>query len=62
MPFQPGDFVRAVHPDTKRMVMVLVTAVRGKILEYHVSDGVTEWWTFIVRKTLEHGRRRRRKK
>lgn len=49
MKYEPGEFVRAVHPISKRMVSCFIIGSRGRVLEYHVSDGETEWFTFMVR-------------
>lgn len=65
MKFSIGDFARAIHPESKRLVSVLVTGARGKVREYFVTDGETEWSTFMLREIMPSankdasGRRRR---
>jgi hypothetical protein len=49
MRFSAGDFAHAAHPVSKRTVSVLVIGVRGRVLEYFVTDGEAEWSTFMLR-------------
>ena len=47
------------------MVQVFITGMRGRVLEYSVTDGVTEWSTFMLRETYvgsnkDESQRRRR--
>ena len=50
MDLSPGDFARAYSPDGPCMISVLVlgVGVRDGVRRYAVTDGASEWETYIL--------------